>query len=97
MDVVQRVTLLMSAPEAALVKIDSILEGRQDLPQSVDTRLLSFREASEKLGISRQTLWRMINEGKIPTIEIRRGSRRVPAAALVDFVTKGLEGKRNVI
>ncbi|NLE41295.1 MAG: helix-turn-helix domain-containing protein, partial [Lentisphaerae bacterium] len=55
------------------------------------TRLLSMGEASAALGVSRQTVWRLVKEKKLPTVEIRRGRLRIPESALRAFV----EGRRH--
>jgi len=50
--------------------------------------LLSAREAAETLGIGRSTLYGLIGESAIPTVQIGR-RRLIPTAALGDWV-KGL-------
>ena len=90
MNIENRIKMIMSAPSDTLQKVDRVLEGRNDTLATVDTRLLTFSAAAKQLGVSRQTLWRMVNEQKIKVIEIRKGSRRVPASALIDFVKEGM-------
>jgi len=85
MDVETRIKMIMSAPNGTLQKVDQILEGKNDDRDVVSTKLLTFAAAAKQLGVSRQTLWRMVKE-----IEIRKGSRRVPASALIDFVKQGM-------
>lgn len=55
------------------------------------TSLRLFRpgEAAREMGFSRGTLWRLTREGKIRTVEIRRGSVRYPESELRRFT----EGK----
>jgi len=90
LNIENRIKMIMSAPSDTLQKVDRVLEGRNDTLATVDTRLLTFSAAAKQLGVSRQTLWRMVNEQKIKVIEIRKGSRRVPASALIDFVKEGM-------
>ena len=90
MDVETRIKMIMSAPNGTLQKVDQILEGKNDDRDVVSTKLLTFAAAAKQLGVSRQTLWRMVKEDKIKVIEIRKGSRRVPASALIDFVKQGM-------
>ena len=76
-----------------LARVDAIRKGEAapGAPAPVSTRLLSMREASAALGVSRQTTWRLVRENKLPTVEIRRGRLRIPEAGLREFV----EGRRH--
>jgi len=47
--------------------------------------LLRTGEAAKYLGISRTTLWRLIREGRLEQVEIRRGSHRLRKAVLDEF------------
>ena len=56
---------------------------------------MSLQENRKKTGdrqivayVSRQTIWRMVKEGRLPTVETRLDRYRVPAAALTAFVTR---------
>jgi excisionase family DNA binding protein len=49
---------------------------------------LTFTEAARWMHVSRQTIWRMVKEGRLPTVETRLDRYRVPAAALTAFVTR---------
>ncbi|MEI7947176.1 MAG: helix-turn-helix domain-containing protein [bacterium] len=88
MNIEVRLTKILSATPSQLEKIDDVLENRTASAESVNTKLLTFSNAATLLGVSRQTLWRMCNDNKIPTVEIRTGSRRVPAAALTALVKR---------
>ena len=48
--------------------------------------LMRTGEAAQFLGISRTTLWRLVRDGRIDQIEIRRGSHRYRKADLKRFV-----------
>ena len=77
-----------------LARVDAIRRGKVDAPAAAaptSTRLLSMGEASAALGVSRQTVWRLVKEKKLPTVEIRRGRLRIPESALRAFV----EGRRH--
>ena len=72
-----------------LVGVDSIRRGKVDAPGApapVSTRLLSMGAAAAALGVSRQTIWRLLNEGRLSAIEIRKGQRRIAEAELQRFV-----------
>ncbi len=49
-------------------------------------RLLRPVEAARLMGISTTTLWRLRKEGRIQGVEIRKGSERIPEAAIQDFI-----------
>lgn len=54
----------------------------QAKPEPASMRLLRMGEAAEASNLSRFTLWRMAKEGKIRTVEVRKGSHRIPEAEL---------------
>lgn len=80
-----RIQAILTADPVKLAQIDSILTGTQVETPS-DRRLLTKTEAAKTLGMSRQTVWRMIKEGRLPVIEIRRGQHRIPSAALTSMI-----------
>jgi excisionase family DNA binding protein len=49
-------------------------------------RLYRIGQAAKALGLSRCTVWRCVKEGRIGTVEIRRGAMRIPEAELQRFV-----------
>jgi excisionase family DNA binding protein len=53
----------------------------------VSTAMLTMREACKELRISRWSLYRLINEGRVESVKIGR-RRLIPADALADFVRK---------
>lgn len=55
-----------------------------EAPRSM--RLLRPAEAARAMGISTTTLWRLRKEGRIPVVEIRRGSIRIAEDAVRHFV-----------
>ena len=83
-----RIQAILTADPVKLAQIDSILTGTQVETPS-DRRLLTKTEAAKTLGMSRQTVWRMIKEGRLPVIEIRRGQHRIPSAALTSMIQEG--------
>jgi excisionase family DNA binding protein len=54
--------------------------------------LLTVPEAAEALAISRSKLYELLASGAIASIRID-GSRRIPLAALEDYISKLLAGK----
>ena len=82
--------------ELAKLAIEALdAEGRAELLKFIaptetekpkSFRLYRMNEAAELTGVSRITLWRACNEGRLHSVEIRRGSRRIPEDALRAFV-----------
>ena len=53
--------------------------------------LLTIRQASEFLQLSRSTLYELMNRGELPFVRIRT-ARRIPRAALVALAARELQG-----
>ena len=77
-----RIQTLLSADADTLAQVDNVLSGTANKTEPGDRRLLSMTDAAETLGLSRQTIWRMVKENRLPVVEIRRGRYRVPSAAI---------------
>jgi len=88
MDTGLRITKVIAATPSQLEKIDAILENNASSIEANTTRLLTFSNAATQLGVSRQTVWRMITDGRLPTVEIRQGRRRIPSSALTALVKR---------
>ncbi len=78
--------ILAATPEQ-LNAVERALSGDK-AAEVTDTRLLTFSEAARRMNVSRQTIWRMVKEGRLPTVETRNERYRVPAAALTAFVIR---------
>lgn len=79
-DRLMRYLLATPAQQAA---INEYLDGRSDLMIQQPVRgplLLGMGAAAKYLGVSRATLWRMIQAGKISKVEVLSGSFRVRRA-----------------
>jgi predicted DNA-binding transcriptional regulator AlpA len=63
---------------------------REHLPQEpqppASLRLFRMGDAARETGLSRSTLWRAIRDGRLKTVEVRRGSHRMAEAELRRFV-----------
>lgn len=57
--------------------------------EPTDRRLLSIAQAARALGLSRTTVWRLLRDGRLPFVELRPGSRRIPSAAVTEFARRG--------
>ena len=62
--------------------LSAVLAGKPEPEAPASIRLLRMSEASRETGLSRCTIWRAIKEGRIKTVEIRRGSHRIPLSEL---------------
>jgi excisionase family DNA binding protein len=56
-------------------------------PQKQDRRALSIKEAAQTCGLSRATLYRLIEQKKLATLKI--GSRRLVPVAAIDALLNG--------
>ena len=77
-----RLQAILTAPPDKLAQVDGILSGEATRATDTDRRLFSMTQAAEALGVSRQTIWRMVKEKRLPTVEIRKGRYRIPSAAI---------------
>ena len=88
----KRMTLLLAANAEILRRVDRILSGEptEGATDPGDRKLLSIQQAAAAMGVSRTTVWRLLRAGRLPVIELRPGSRRVPSEAVTEFVRKGV-------
>lgn len=81
----ERFKLLLSATPSQLATIDAALTGKPEPDQSNSLYLFRMGEAAREIGMSRTTLWRAISEGRLKTVEIREGCKRIPESELRTF------------
>lgn len=86
MQIEERLKALLSANPDMLVVIDAALAGKKPDTERPSLRLLRMGDAARETGLSRCTLWRVIQDGRLRAVEVRKGSRRVPEAELRRFV-----------
>jgi excisionase family DNA binding protein len=86
MNLEERMGKLLSASKDALEQIDRILKGEQAVVPE-DRRLLTFTNAADVLGVSRTTIHRMVNGGRLPTVETVSGRRRIPSVAVTNLAS----------
>lgn len=86
----KRMTLLLAATPDTLRRVDRILSGEiEGATDPGDRRLLTIAQAARALNVSRTTIWRLLRDGRLPTVELRPGSRRIPSAAVTEFAKRG--------
>jgi excisionase family DNA binding protein len=80
---------LLTATPSELKKIEAVFTG-EGATDPGDRRLLSIAQAAVALGVSRTTIWRLLRDGRLPCVELRPGSRRIPSAAVTEFARRGV-------
>ncbi len=82
---------LLAATPDQLVAVTQALDDKPASPVSI--RMLDFRQTAEALNVSRQTVRRMVADGRLPRVETRAGRFRVPEAALIGLIAQSLQPK----
>ena len=91
MNTEERLKLLLVASSEQIIAIDCILEGKNlKAQETVGPLLLKMDKAAKFLGVSRTTLWRMIEKGRLKKIEVLPGSFRLRRTDL-ESIAKGNE------
>ena len=86
----QRLSAILAANPGVLRRVDAILSGEiEGATDPGDRRLLSIAQTARALNVSRTTVWRLLRDGRLPTVELRPGSRRIPSAAVTEFAKRG--------
>ena len=83
----QLMKALLAADKPTLEKVADVLMHRERpaAPRvNRETRLITQRDAAKRLSISTTSLWRLIKEDAIKTVNVR-GRRRVRLASLEEF------------
>jgi excisionase family DNA binding protein len=90
MNAEERLKRLFAASPEQISAIDSILEGKnqENTSQSIGPLLMGMTASAKFLGVSRTTLWRMINEGRLQKVEVLPGSFRLRRADLENIANQ---------
>lgn len=86
MNIETRLKKLMVATPSQLNKIDAILDSRVASSNITDMVLLTISSAARKTGLSRNSVYRLIADGKLVTVPLRNGSRRIRQADLARLI-----------
>jgi hypothetical protein len=98
----ERLMKFLQADPEKQAQIDQILEGKVSATPETTTGplLYGMTAAARFLGVSRATLWRILQSGRLKKLEIMPGSFRVRRADLEAFaggrlgaMTLGVEGR----
>ncbi len=77
---------LLDEGDQKLLAVAGLLNGNKLVEKTPSLRLYKMGEAASQTGLSRQTLWRAIEEGRLNAVEIRKGARRIHEDELIRFV-----------
>lgn len=90
MNTEERLKRLFEASPEQLSVIDSILEGKiqNKLPKTDAPLLMGMKASAKFLGVSRTTLWRMVDKGLLQKVEVLPGSFRLRRADLEAIANK---------
>lgn len=79
--------ILTATPEA-LASVEQALQGKQSVKV---TSLTTYSKigAARKLGVSRMTVFRLVESGKLKTIETINGRQRITENELMRFIGEG--------
>lgn len=82
----------LGAPEGRRTEALRVLRGEvaaaKAAPQSEGPLLLGMGQAAKYLGVSRPTMWRMLQAGRLEKVEILPGSYRMRRADLDRYVAE---------
>jgi predicted DNA-binding transcriptional regulator AlpA len=89
MNTEERLKQLFNASPEQIAAVDSILErkGPEQSKATTGPLLMGMTASAKFLGVSRTTLWRMINGGRLQKVEVLPGSFRLRRADLVAIAT----------
>ncbi len=62
--------------------VAAVLSDKATSGRSGSTKLLRISDAVTVSGLSRSTIYRLIGDGALHPVEVRRGSRRIPESEL---------------
>jgi len=79
---------LLTATPAELNRVAAVFAGETPT-EPTDRKLYNIQQAARELNISRTSVWRLLKSGRLPFVELRPGSRRIPSAAITAFVKGG--------
>ena len=86
----QLIGRLLTATPSELKKIAAVFTG-EGATEPTDRRLLTIAQTARALNVSRATIWRLLRDGRLPTVELRPGSRRIPSEAITALVKGGAQ------
>lgn len=89
MEATIRMQKILAASAATLEQVDAILEGRATLGGDDGLKTVTLKEAANRLGVSRPTVYRVVKNGDLETVLIG-GLERIPVRALTEYATRSV-------
>ncbi len=85
----ERLTKVLAANQKMLTKIDAVLDGQDGSPgkSDEDCRLITFTEAARRLNLSRPTIYRLVQMGRLEVVPLD-GVNRIRLQSIVDFANR---------
>ena len=82
----QRMSMILAATPAVLAKIDAVLAGDETHVPKKDPecRTCTLTEAARRLGVSRPTIYRLIQRGALKAVALN-GVSRVTLQSIFDY------------
>ena len=84
----QIILAVFTAKDEDKVKALDILQGKEIRQALSGPLLLTMGEATDLLGVSRATLWRMLEAGALEKVELYTGSYRLRVSDILELVEK---------
>ena len=81
---------LLVATPAELSRVAAVFSSEAPAGPT-DRRLYNIQQAARELNISRTSVWRLLKSGRLPFVELRKGSRRIPSEAITALVKGGVK------
>lgn len=87
----ERMQKILNAPPKVLSRIDAILTGEDTTPepQERENRLVTYTEAARRLNLSRPTIYRLVQSGRLAIVPLN-GVNRVTIASINNLLTAGV-------
>lgn len=82
----QRVRALPNLSPEALAVCDQAILGLLPSTDKKPLGLMTFAAAAKELQVGRSTILRLVEEGYLPTVTLRKGRRRIRRADLEELV-----------
>lgn len=86
----ERLMKIATASPAKLARIDAVLNDCDDARPEVETRTESITSAGRLLGLSRNSIYKLIREGSLKVV-LLNGTRRVTRASINAYVQGGAQ------
>ncbi len=80
---------ILTASKEELASVEQALHGQAQSGKATSLTTFSKVGAARKLGVSRMTVFRLVESGKLSTIETINGRQRITENELMRFIGEG--------